>query len=59
MEGTSDMDQQSAEYIERYGDILFMNGRSEEAVKKWQEALDKGSSNVDLPRKISNRSIVK
>lgn len=40
---------------EHYGDILFMNGEKEEAVKMWQKALELGDEECgDLKYKIEN-----
>ena len=40
---------------EHYGDILFMNGEKEEAVKMWQKALEfRDEECGDLKYKIEN-----
>ena len=40
---------------EHYGDILYMNGEKEEAVKMWQKALELGDEDCgDLKNKIEN-----
>ena len=40
---------------EHYGDILFMNGEKEEAVKMWRKALELGDEECgDLKNKIEN-----
>ena len=59
IESVENIDAQSSEYIERYGDILFLMGRTDDAVVQWQKALAKGSADSGLSEKITNRSIVK
>lgn len=45
---------------EHYGDILYMNGEKDEAVKMWKKALElKDSECVDLKNKIENGLIIK
>lgn len=45
------------EALERYGDVLFRTERKDLAVTYWQKALDKGSSNPLLPKKIATRQL--
>ena len=43
--------------LDHYGDILFQLKETEEAVKYWQKALDKGSDSPLLEKKIADRTI--
>ena len=54
-ENTED-DDLEAEEMEHYGDILFMNGKPDEAVKQWERALELDSDNELLQRKVKNRT---
>lgn len=47
--------EESADLHDHYGDILFMNGEEDEAVKEWEKALELGCKNVELPKKIKDR----
>ncbi|MBN1253008.1 MAG: hypothetical protein JXR51_13520 [Bacteroidales bacterium] len=40
--------------IEHYGDILLMLNRDDEAIEKWNEALELNKTNVNLKNKIEN-----
>lgn len=46
------------ELNELYGDILFSNGEIDAAVNAWQTALESGSKNPLLPKKIEERKLV-
>lgn len=45
----------AAEMLSHYGDILFMNGREEEAVEQWKKALEQTPDDTLLKKKIENR----
>lgn len=52
----------SADELEHYGDILFMNGEHEQAVEQWEKALklseeDKDNDNSLLRRKVEHKTI--
>jgi len=47
----------NATHLEHYGDILFMLGRAEEAVKFWEKSLSMNSQNDSLRKKILNRRL--
>ena len=49
-------DEPSADIIEHYGDILFMTGDEEEAVKQWERALELNPTNEVLMRKVENKT---
>lgn len=49
-------DEPSADIIEHYGDILFMNGDEEEAVKQWERALEINPTNDVLMRKVEDKT---
>ena len=49
-------DEPSADIIEHYGDILFMNGEEEEAVKQWERALEINPTNDVLMRKVEDKT---
>lgn len=42
---------------EHYGDILFKNGRADDAVKQWKTAKEKGGGTDLLNKKISDRKL--
>lgn len=44
--------QTTAELYDFYGDLLFQQKKIKEAVEKWKLALEKGSNNTVLPKKI-------
>lgn len=46
----------SAELLEHYGDILFMNGRPEEAVEYWEKALKLEPDKDLLRRKVRHKT---
>ena len=48
----------SPEILEHYGDILFMDGQVEEALKQWEKALELGSESKMLPRKIETKTYI-
>lgn len=43
----------SAELVDHYGDILFMNGDKEKAVEQWKKAKEMGKASEVLDRKIA------
>lgn len=50
------------DYYSHYGDILFFNGKTEEAVKAWQQALDDPDPNESLSeadRQLLRRKVAK
>ena len=47
----------SATHLEHYGDILFMAGDTDGAVRNWELALSMNSQNEVLRRKILNRKL--
>ena len=49
-------DEPSADIMEHYGDILFMTGDPEEAVKQWEKALELNPTNELLMRKVENKT---
>lgn len=46
----------SAEMYEHYGDILFMNGKPDEALAQWKKALELDSGSELLKRKVKNKT---
>jgi predicted negative regulator of RcsB-dependent stress response len=44
----------SGEVLEHYGDILFRNGKTEEAAQTWKKAKEKGNVSGDIDQKIVN-----
>lgn len=46
----------SAELLEHYGDILFMNGKHEEAVPNWEKALELKPDSEILQRKVKHKT---
>lgn len=49
-------DKPSSDIIEHYGDILFMTGDKEEAVKQWEKALELSPDSEILKRKVENKT---
>ena len=49
----------SARTHDYYGDILFQNGRIDEAVQQWQMAKEKGLDTIKLNEKIRSKSYLK
>ena len=45
-------DTHSADVLEHYGDILFVNGEPDEAQKQWQKALELDPENTRLQQKV-------
>lgn len=58
-EGLISGGQSSAEYLERYGDILFLNERKSDAVLQWQKALSLTGENKGLKEKIEKKALLK
>jgi len=45
---------ENSEVLDHYGDILFNLGKIEEAVKKWEKAIELGGNIDEIQRKISD-----
>lgn len=45
------------ESLEHYGDILFMNGKVDEAVTQWNNAKNAGGTSSTINQKIANKKI--
>lgn len=50
---------QSAEVMEHYGDILFMNDEKEAAVAQWKKAQEMGNDSEVLKKKIETKNYIK
>lgn len=48
----------SAELVDHYGDILFMTGDKEGALKQWKKALEMGKESETLKRKIAEEKYI-
>lgn len=46
----------SAEVLEHYGDILFLDGQTDKAVEQWQKALELDGENELLMRKFNDQT---
>ena len=44
--------------LEHYGDVLFQLGETDEAIQQWRQALQKGSRNPNLQKKIDDRELI-
>ena len=53
----SAMSSHNGETLEHYGDILYMNGKTEAAVQKWMNAKDAGGASATINQKIANKKI--
>ena len=53
----NDGDKPSADLLDHYGDILFMNGETEAAVEQWKKALELLPDNELLQRKVQHGTI--
>ncbi len=49
-------DEPNADILDHYGDILYMTGDQEEAVKQWEKALELNPTNEVLIRKVENKT---
>lgn len=49
----------SGVYLERYGDILYMQGNKEEAILQWQKAKELGGGSEILNKKINEKKYIK
>ena len=49
-------EEESAEILEHYGDILFMNGQFEKAVENWEKALKLDPKSDILQRKVKYKT---
>jgi tetratricopeptide (TPR) repeat protein len=49
----------SSTLVEHYGDILFMLGNTEEALKNWNKALSMGSESKRLKQKITEKKYIR
>ena len=52
----SNSDAPSSDILEHYGDILYMTGDEEGALKQWEEALKLDSENELLRKKVENKT---
>ncbi len=52
----SNSDAPSSDILEHYGDILFMTGDEEGALKQWEKALELDSENELLRKKVENKT---
>ncbi len=52
----SNSDAPSADILEHYGDILFMTGDKEGALRQWEKALELDSENELLRKKVENKT---
>lgn len=43
----------SAELVDHYGDILYMNGEKEKAIEQWEKAKEMGKESTILDEKIA------
>lgn len=50
-------DTHSADVLDHYGDILFMNGEAEAALEQWQKALEKAPDNELIQKKVKHKTI--
>lgn len=50
-------DTHSADVLDHYGDILFMNGETEAALEQWQKALEKAPDNELIKKKVKHKTI--
>lgn len=51
-------EEKNADVLDHYGDILFMNGEADEAVKQWEAALELTPGNELIERKIKNQNLL-
>jgi len=49
-------DEPSSDIIEHYGDILYMTGDKDEALKQWEKALELNPESEILKRKVENKT---
>lgn len=49
---------QSAELVDHYGDILFMNGDKDKALEQWNRAKELGKDSEVLNRKIDEQQYI-
>ena len=49
-------DSPSSEILSHYGDILFMTGKPQEALKEWKKALELDPQNEVLKRKVDHKT---
>ena len=52
-------DDNSAEVLEHYGDVLAVTGDKEKAVEQWKKALELGSDSKTLNKKIRKKEYIK
>ncbi len=52
----SNADDPSSDILEHYGDILYMTGDKDEAVKQWEKALELSPDSDILKRKVENKT---
>ena len=48
--------EESAELLEHYGDILFMNGFHEEAIPQWERAFELNPESEMLQKKVKHKT---
>ena len=53
---TASENEQSAELYSHYGDILFMNGKPEEALVQWKKALEYAPDDELLKKKVEHKT---
>ena len=49
-------DEPSADILDHYGDILYMNGDTDEAVKQWEKALELEPDKELIKRKVEDKT---
>ena len=52
----TNVDSPNADILEHFGDILYMTGDKEEAVKQWEKALELSPDNDVLMRKVEDKT---
>jgi tetratricopeptide (TPR) repeat protein len=45
----------SGDLFDHYGDILYMSGDHEGAIRQWERAIEAGKSNATLQRKVAEK----
>ncbi|MBQ0069404.1 MAG: tetratricopeptide repeat protein [Bacteroidales bacterium] len=50
-------DEHSADVLDHYGDILFMNGETEAALEQWKKALEVAPDNELIQKKVKHKTI--
>ena len=52
----NDTEGDSADIFDHYGDILFFNGQTEQAVEQWRKAAELDPDNELLQRKVQQQT---